>query len=136
MNEMCHRLAVDFFDSIKEPISKFDEHDRELLNSALNLPKQTFDGKDLYPTLIKKAAVLYYSLNRNHPFTNGNKRIATASLVVFLFINGYVLLVFDDDLLAKTLEVAKSSPDEREKILKETEKWLTENIKPRKEIGN
>ena len=132
MCKMCHRLAVEFFDSIKEPIAKFEEHEHELLNSALNLPRQTFAQKDLYPTLSKKAAVLYYSLNKNHPFKNGNKRIATASLVVFLFINGYALSVGQEDLFQKTLFVAQSFPHEREDILMEIEKWIQSNIKPLK----
>ncbi len=48
--------------------------DRELLDSALNRPYQTFDGKELYPTPIEKAAAILESVVKNHPFTDGNKR--------------------------------------------------------------
>jgi len=73
--------------------------------------------------------VLYYSLNKNHPFKNGNKRISTASLLVFLFINDYWLDVKKDDLLAKTLEIAKLSPGDREKIFLETKSWIESSVK-------
>lgn len=49
--------------------------DRGLLESALARPFQTFDNKDLYPTIVKKAAALIESILRNHPFVDGNKRI-------------------------------------------------------------
>ena len=47
---------------------------KELLDSALNRPYQTFDGKELYPTPIDKAAAIIESIVKNHPFTDGNKR--------------------------------------------------------------
>ncbi|MEO9870465.1 type II toxin-antitoxin system death-on-curing family toxin [Ekhidna sp.] len=48
--------------------------DNELLDSALNRPYQTFDGKELYPTPIDKAAAILESIVKNHPFIDGNKR--------------------------------------------------------------
>lgn len=48
--------------------------DKELLNSALHRPYQTFDGQDLYPTPIEKAAAILESVVKNHPFVDGNKR--------------------------------------------------------------
>jgi len=48
--------------------------DKELLDSALNRPFQTFDGKELYPTPVDKAAAILESIVKNHPFTDGNKR--------------------------------------------------------------
>ena len=54
-------------------------------------PKMTFDGKDLYPTLIEKAAALGYSIIINHPFIDGNKRVSFFATDVFLRINGYYI---------------------------------------------
>jgi death-on-curing protein len=54
-------------------------------------PKATFDGEDLYPTIIAKAAALCFSLVQNHPFVDGNKRAGHASMEVFLILNGYAL---------------------------------------------
>lgn len=88
MEKMCHPIAVAIFDSKKEPMVKFHEHNRARLESALNNPRQTFGGIDLYPTFTKKSAILYYGLVKNHAFRNGNKRVATATFLVFLYING------------------------------------------------
>lgn len=128
MERMCHGLAMKVFDTTEDPIAQFTDHDIALLDSALNAPRQTFDGKDLYPTLEEKAAILYYTLNKNHPFQNGNKRIATASLLVFIYINDKWLQVPKNELLMKTLEIAKSFPEDREKLLKECVIWIREHL--------
>lgn len=65
--------------------------DLDLLKSSLAQPKMTFDGQDLYPTLAEKAATLAFSVINNHPFVDGNKRIAHALLETFLVLNGYEL---------------------------------------------
>ncbi|WP_375578202.1 Fic family protein [Marivirga tractuosa] len=51
--------------------------DKELLNSALNRPYQTFDGKELYPEVIDKAAAILESIVKNHPFSDGYKRVGS-----------------------------------------------------------
>jgi death-on-curing protein len=66
-------------------------HDFTLLHSAVERPKATFGGKDLYPTLWDKASALLHSLVKNHPFDDGNKRTAYYSTKRFLYINGYNL---------------------------------------------
>ncbi len=86
MQNMCHRLALKVFDTEDDPIACFEDHSN-LLESAINQPRQTFEETELYPTLIDKAAILFYGINKNHPFRNGNKRISAASLIVFLYIN-------------------------------------------------
>jgi death on curing protein len=58
------------------------------LDSAIAQPKATFGGTDLYPTLVEKAAVLCFSLVRNHPFFDGNKRVGHAAMETFLILNG------------------------------------------------
>ena len=65
--------------------------DERMLDSALNAPFQTFDGEDLYPSLQQKASRLCFSLVKNHPFTDGNKRIGTHVMLVFLALNGIEL---------------------------------------------
>ena len=62
------------------------------LESALAQPRVTFDGADLHPTVIDKAAALAFSLTLNHPFVDGNKRVAHATMEVFLSLNGVELL--------------------------------------------
>lgn len=65
--------------------------DFTLLHSAVERPKATFDGFDLYPTLWAKAASLLHSLCLNHAFTDGNKRTAWGATKRFLWLNGYHL---------------------------------------------
>lgn len=59
------------------------------LESALAQPEMTFGGEDLYPTLIDKAGALAYSVCMNHPFIDGNKRVAHAAMEIFLVLNGF-----------------------------------------------
>lgn len=62
--------------------------DLGLLESAVAQPLMTYGGQDLYPTLIEKAVALGFSLIKNHPFNDGNKRVGHAALETFLVING------------------------------------------------
>ena len=64
-------------------------HSLEALEAALAQPRMTFGGKDLYPTVIEKAASLGFSLIMNHPFVDGNKRLGHAAMAVLLYLNGY-----------------------------------------------
>ena len=63
--------------------------DPNLLDSAINRPKQSVFGSDAYPTIYEKAAALFESIAKNHAFHNANKRTALASLIVFLKINHF-----------------------------------------------
>ena len=65
--------------------------DRGALEAAVWQPLQTFGGEDLYKGVIAKAAALAFFLASNHPFVDGNKRIAHAALEVTLILNGYEL---------------------------------------------
>ena len=62
--------------------------DLQMLESALAQPKLTFGGSDLYPSLVEKAAALCLSIVNNHPFVDGNKRVANAGMESFLPLNG------------------------------------------------
>ena len=76
------------------------------LESALAQPRATFDEVELYPTLVEKATALGFSLIRNHPFVDGNKRIGHAALEVFLLLNGHQLEATVDDAERVILGVA------------------------------
>jgi death-on-curing protein len=66
----------------------------------------TFDGAELYPTLIDKAAALGFSLIQGHPFIDGNKRVGHAAMEVFLVLNGLELRATVDDQEAIVLALA------------------------------
>ena len=80
--------------------------DDGLLESALESPFQTFDGHDLYPSIIQKAARIGYSLVSNHPFIDGNKRIGIHIMLVFLAINGIDISCTQEDLINIGLSLA------------------------------
>ena len=80
--------------------------DDGLLESALESPFQTFDGHDLYPSIIQKAARSGYSLVSNHPFIDGNKRIGIHIMLVFLAINGIDISCTQEDLIKIGLSLA------------------------------
>jgi death-on-curing protein len=61
------------------------------LESAVAQPRMTVGDQDLYPDLASKAAALGFSLIRNHPFVDGNKRVGHAALETFLVLNGWEL---------------------------------------------
>jgi death-on-curing protein len=81
--------------------------DRGALESALARPQATFGGEDLYPDIADKAAALKHSLALNHPFVDGNKRVAAFSAVVFVESNGHEFLATPDELVETTLAVAE-----------------------------
>lgn len=92
--------------------------------SALETIYQTFDGKELYPSIEEKAANLLYFIVKNHAFSDGNKRIAAAMFAWFLERNRHLYneagekRIADNALVAFTLLIAESKPDEREMMVK------------------
>ena len=74
--------------------------DENLLDMSVNAPFQTFDGVDLYPTVVDKAAHLTYSLIKNHPFIDGNKRIGITVMLIFLKANGIEISCTNEELAA------------------------------------
>ena len=69
-----------------------------MLNSALENPFQYFDGRELYPSIQAKAARLCYGLVKNHAMIDGNKRIGTHVMLVFLALNGVELKYTQEEL--------------------------------------
>ena len=79
--------------------------DYNLLDSALETPFQSFGGDELYPTIQAKAARLGYGLIKNHCMIDGNKRIGTHAMLVFLALNGIELKYTQKELYETTLDV-------------------------------
>ena len=80
--------------------------DYNLLDSALETPFQSFGGDELYPTIQAKAARLGYGLIKNHCMIDGNRRIGTHSMLVFLALNGIELKYMQKELYETILDVA------------------------------
>jgi prophage maintenance system killer protein len=92
--------------------------------SSIGQIYQTFDGQELYPTVEEKAAMLLYLITKNHSFSDGNKRIAATLFLWFMNENG---ILYDDmhnkriddaTLVALTLLIAESRPEEKDTMVK------------------
>ncbi len=90
--------------------------DRGLLESALALPKAMFGGNYLHVDLPSMAAAYHYHLCANHPFADGNKRVAVAVAEVFLRANALQLEATDDEIVELTLGVASGATGKPEVI--------------------
>jgi len=84
------------------------------LLAALARPRATFGGQPLYPGLFEKAAALLESLCVNHPFVDGNKRVAFAGAGLFLELNGWRLDADPDDAEAFIVAVASGKRGKEE----------------------
>lgn len=83
--------------------------DRGLLESAASVPAAQFSGQYLHPHVPAMAAAYLFHLCKNHPFLDGNKRVALAAADVFLELNQHELRASDDELEQMTLGVADGS---------------------------
>lgn len=81
-------------------------HSLGALESALAQPRLTFGGEELYLTIVEKAAALGFSLIKNHPFVDGNKRTGHAAMETFLFLNGFEIDAAVDEQEQVILQVA------------------------------
>ena len=85
--------------------------DLGLLQSALTQPAATFDGADLHPTIVEKAAALGFALVANHAFVDGNKRVGHAAMEVFLVMNAFEINAPVDDQERVILDVDSGLAD-------------------------
>ena len=102
----------------------FGNEKDESFKSSIAAIYQTFEGKDLYPSIEEKAANLLYFITKNHSFSDGNKRIAAFLFLYFMGKNRILFNEFgdkriaDNALVALTLMIAVSKPEEKETMVK------------------
>jgi death on curing protein len=125
---LCFSLAREFM-TYSEPIPDFASCDLALLDSALNAPRAgSSEGIMFYPTFEHQAAVLFYSMIKNHPFQNGNKRIAVMTLLAFLYINGKWIRIDPKYFYEVAYIVSESHREDREVVIKSLVTDLNEFI--------
>ena len=102
----------------------FGNEKDDSFKSSIGQIYQTFDGIELYPSVEEKAAMLLYLVTKNHSFTDGNKRIA-ATLFLWFLNNNSILYradgskrIADNTLVALTLMIAESKPEEKDVMVK------------------
>ena len=111
IDKMKSEFASDVFATPKD----------ESFSSSVNQIYQTFDDKELYPTLEEKAATLLYLIVKNHSFADGNKRIGASCFLYFLNRNNMLYknglpIIDNSTLFALTLLIATSKPEEMETV--------------------
>lgn len=94
------------------------------LESAVLRPQATVYGKDAYPTLHAKAAVLLHSLVRNHAFVDGNKRTGVLAVILFYGLNDHLFYADQGELVALAIDVAMGQITV-ERVESCLEKWAT-----------
>ncbi len=128
--------AMQAIRSLKERFgesSLFGNEKDESFKSSIGQIYQTFDGVELYPSTEEKAAMLLYLVTKNHSFSDGNKRIA-ATLFLWFLNNNRILYredgskrIADNTLVALTLMIAESRPEEKDVMVKVVVNLINKN---------
>jgi len=115
-------LAISIQEDSYEDIPPFESRYPQKLESVIEQIQFEYYGQELYKGVVNKAVWFFYCLIKNHPFFNGNKRIAVASLYVFLKWNVSELYIDEDaiknDLFRMAIKTSESKPEDIEKIKK------------------
>lgn len=113
---VAHRMARELMD-YGEPVADFHTRYPGKLESCLEQPFTHLNGRYVYWTIYHRAAVLFYLLIKNHPFENGNKRMAVTIMLVFLYKNRRWLDVSPDELYELAKAVAESSAASKDGVV-------------------
>ena len=111
----------------------FGNEKDESFRSSIGQIYQTFGGEELYPSVEEKAAMLLYLVTKNHSFSDGNKRIAATLFLWFMNNNGILYRpdgskrVADSTLVALTLMIAESRPEEKDVMVKVVVSLINQN---------
>lgn len=127
--EMCDEMIVELRNSVHGG-ELFGKRRDDSFNGALETVYQSFDGKELYPSVAEKAANLLYFVIKDHPFYDGNKRIGSLLFIMFLTINNCHLTengetkISDRAMTAIALLIAESEPNEKDLVVSLVRKLL------------
>ncbi|MBI9062156.1 MAG: type II toxin-antitoxin system death-on-curing family toxin [Marinilabiliaceae bacterium] len=133
---LCYEEAIEKINLVRTALGNsvlFGREKDESFKSSLSTIYQTFEGIDLYPSIEEKAANLLYFITKNHSFTDGNKRIAAFIFLYFLERNGILFTdngdkrIADNALVALTLMIAVSKPEEKETMIKVIVNLINQN---------
>jgi prophage maintenance system killer protein/transcriptional regulator CtsR len=119
--------------SVYDTTDLFGKEKDKSFESSISTIYQTHNGQDLYPSLEEKAAHLLYFITKNHSFIDGNKRIAAFIFLYFLDRNGILFdlsgrkIIDDNALVALTILIAVSDPEEKDTLIKVIVNLLSKN---------
>ena len=97
--------------------------DRDILESAISAPLQSFGGKELFPTDLEKISRIGFGLAANHAFLDGNKRIGAMVVQLLLKWNGYALHLQQGELAAMFIAIADGSANEEDLL-----RWIKQHL--------
>ena len=117
--EMFHARAIGEHGGIHGVRSK------DLLESAVFQPQQSAFGEDAYPNIAFKAAAYGFFIAQNQPFLDGNKRAAAASMLGFLYLNGFSLNQTDDEIYEMFIKIGTKEASKDDFFL-----WVERHITP------
>ncbi len=130
IEKICYEFAKTEL-GFNEPLPPFGTRFPGKLEAALSAPQRTFGEAFVYATFERRAAVLFYEMCKGqHPFVNGNKRMALVALLTHLALNEKWLLMTMEGVYELAIRVATSAPAEREQILLDIERLLKQHIQP------
>jgi death-on-curing protein len=109
-------------DQIRNYGGVYGVRDLNLLSSAIYMPQSGFDGEYFHKTIPAMAAAYAFHICQNHPFIDGNKRVALTSSLVFLDINGYTFNCKEEIVYEKIMNIAKGELN-KEEFIKYYEKY-------------
>jgi prophage maintenance system killer protein len=125
--QLDYNVAINAISSLKydlamrnEASQLFGNERQKGLESILNNIEQTFDNTPLYPTAIERAAHLLYFVIKDHPFTDGNKRIACLIFLLYLKLQNITIKFNENGLVALALLIAESDPSQKDILIKLT----------------
>lgn len=113
VKRICFAIATRIY-QFNEPIPAFETRFKSKLEAILNIPNQNVFCQELYPTIYDKAACYFYFTIKDHPFLNGNKRLAIVSTFVFLGLNGIMFKAPWQLVYSLAMELSKSSNNDKD----------------------
>jgi death-on-curing family protein len=120
-----YKLATNSINQLKQQLMAITEatklfgNEREMhLAAILETLEQTMFGEELYKSVEEKAANLLYLIIKDHPFSDGNKRIASFLFLIYLDLNKLQLTIDDKGLTALTLLIAESDPKQKDLMVR------------------
>ncbi|MBT2700882.1 MULTISPECIES: type II toxin-antitoxin system death-on-curing family toxin [unclassified Bacillus (in: firmicutes)] len=118
---LTYEDIIDIHDLALERYGGLQGYDKGCIEAKVAMPQEGFGDFEYYPRLFQKAAVYMYFITINHCFKDGNKRSGYLAASTFLNLNGYRIIVGNEELFNKCIEIAdkKSRP-----ILEDVEMWL------------
>lgn len=125
-----HEQLADWAKQQGEPIPPFSTAKQGDIDALVSAPQHRFFGVEAYSSIEEKSAIVFYTINKRQIFLNGNKRMSTLCLLVFLGINDMMLTVSEDELTAKALWLANTASLEFPEVKQELVAWIRAHLAP------